>query len=282
MRRFALLLLGACASHGAAAPDFTYAQASDPDRVEVSDAAGWVATFTNGAYSVKLRGAARTFSDQNATNVTTNVWVRTLAAPFDGHVDESWLHAALADTSPDALAIATQYFAGAPPVMDAKGVQIAGDAAYGPQESASGTAKTADFNDYLGLPWTYADGTTVAPVAQQLHAVDCSGFVRLVWGYRLGLPLELGPKTATAPGVTLAVDVAKLVAGDLVFFDARTDDGPSIDHVGMYLGLDDAHAHRFVSSRKSADGPTMGDTDGASILDGTGLYARTLRAARRL
>jgi hypothetical protein len=51
--------------------------------------------------------------------------------------------------------------------------------------------------------------------------------------------------------------------------------------VGMVLGWDTAGHLRFVSSRKSANGPTFGDTKGPSILDGSALYARTLRSARR-
>jgi cell wall-associated NlpC family hydrolase len=74
----------------------------------------------------------------------------------------------------------------------------------------------------------------------------------------------------------------RLQAGDLVFFDADPLDGPAIDHVGMFLGQDEAGHWRFVSSRKSPNGPTMGDLHGASLLDGTGLYARSFRSARRL
>ena len=70
--------------------------------------------------------------------------------------------------------------------------------------------------------------------------------------------------------------------GDLVFFDASIDDGTQLDHVGLYLGIDTSGHPRFVSSRKSVDGPTMGDAGGNSTLDGTMLYARTFRAARRL
>jgi hypothetical protein len=50
----------------------------------------------------------------------------------------------------------------------------------------------------------------------------------------------------------------------------------------MYLGLDAGDHQRFISSRKGANGPTMGDFKGKSILDGTGLYARAFRAVRRL
>lgn len=78
------------------------------------------------------------------------------------------------------------------------------------------------------------------------------------------------------------VELDALDAGDLVFFDASADDATAIDHVGLYLGADADGHHRFVSSRKTADGPTFGDLGGASILDGSGLYARSFRAARRL
>ena len=58
--------------------------------------------------------------------------------------------------------------------------------------------------------------------------------------------------------------------GDLVFFHR----GRGIGHVGIYLGLDSEGHQRFLSSRKTANGPTLGDLGGRSILDGSGLYAR--------
>ena len=77
-------------------------------------------------------------------------------------------------------------------------------------------------------------------------------------------------------------DFSQIGIGDLVFFDADESDGTRIDHIGMYLGLDAGKHHRFISSRKGANGPTLGDYKGKSILDGTGLYARAFRAIRRL
>ncbi len=68
----------------------------------------------------------------------------------------------------------------------------------------------------------------------------------------------------------------------MVFFKGNPDSSRVIDHVGMYLGTDTAEHRRFISSRQTNDGPTMGDLGGASLLDGTGLYARAFRAARRL
>lgn len=94
---------------------------------------------------------------------------------------------------------------------------------------------------------------------------------------------------SAAPGVIVipnsGAQVAKftrLQGGDLVFFDASTDDGTAIDHVGMYLGVDSAGHHRFISSRKRVNGPSLGDTGGRSLLDGTGHYAVAFRATRRL
>jgi cell wall-associated NlpC family hydrolase len=77
-------------------------------------------------------------------------------------------------------------------------------------------------------------------------------------------------------------DFSPLAIGDLVFFDADTDDGTQIDHAGIYLGPDSKKNHRFISSRKRANGPTLGDAGGKSILNGSGLYARSFRAVRRV
>src|SRR5213076_1977899 len=120
---------------------------------------------------------------------------------------------------------------------------------------------------------------------------DCSGFVRMVYGYRSGYPLETGEPTGLAlprravmmaesgPGVRLPAGVGPPQLGDLVFFDADPGDGPQVDHVGIYVGPDSHGRHRFLSSRKTANGPTLGDLGGASLLDGGGLYARAYRAA---
>jgi hypothetical protein len=133
----------------------------------------------------------------------------------------------------------------------------------------------------------------------------------MVWGYRHHLPgrnyadtvpLALKPVKshsgiprrsfeiyAAAPGVIITPntkvqvkDLSPIGIGDLLLFDADESDGTRIDHVGMYLGLDAGDHHRFISSRKGANGPTLGDYKGKSILDGTGLYARSFRAVRRL
>lgn len=283
---------------------FVEKRASNPDGTDVFDGAGkWVASFTDGCVTVRLRGPSRTFSERTAKHpLTTTEWVRVLPKTFAGTVDEAWLTAALDDTSPDILQIAMQYIDGAPDVLDDKNQRIAGDAGYGPLNGDGAREEGADFNDYLGVVWTYSGGKTDKPEKAQLGCVDCSGFTRLVWGYRAKVPLALEPLAdrsalprravqiaESGPGVAIvknsgeqAKDFAAVKTGDLVFFDASTDDGAAIDHVGMYLGKDDAGRHRFISSRKSINGPTLGDFKGDSLLDGGGLYAKAFRCTRRL
>ncbi len=271
-----------------------------PDRVVVKDDLGVVATFTTGARTVTVRGPNRTFAESTTTaTVTTASWVRLLAAPFSGAVDYTWLAQRLEDRSDDVLEISRQYITGAPTLTDAQGVRYAGDASYGPLQADGTRAEGSDFNDYLGIPWTY--GTYIdQPETDQINATDCSGYVRTVFGYRAGIEMTLRsdgvrlPRRATqmidsAPGVVVIANTGvrpstlqALLAGDLVFFDASTDDGTAIDHVGIYLGTDSGKAARFLSSRKTVDGPTLGDTGGRSVLTGTGLYATSFRAVRRL
>ena len=88
---------------------YTFKRATSPARTLVYDATGhWVATFTDGARSVTIAGASRTFTEATNTTatVTTTTWVRLLASPFSGTVDAAWLTARRSDTSRDLLAIA--------------------------------------------------------------------------------------------------------------------------------------------------------------------------------
>jgi cell wall-associated NlpC family hydrolase len=284
-------------------PSYHYLRLSDPSRTQVTDADGdWLATFTDNAYTVTLLGAQRTFSEPSAKNpVFTKVWVRVLPAPFHETMDEDWLSRALNDQSPDVLAIAMQYITGAPPITGSNGLQIAGKASYGPAQQDDTREEGGDFNDYLGIAWKFGD-VTHQPKADFFQSLDCSGFMRMVWGFRSGLPLTYAPESgmsiprhsweilASGPGIviipdandTQITDFSHLQTGDLVFFHAETEThDPQIDHVGMYLGQDTGGHYRFISSRQTINGPTMGDIGGSSLLDGKGLYARSFRAARR-
>ena len=227
---------------------------TNPDRTEITDTRRrWMARFTDGATTVTSSGPRRRFSEPTAADaVTHTVWVRTLPKPFTGTVDEAWLTAALQANAlrvPDVLAIAMQYIRGAAALLDGP-LQIAGDAEYGPLVNGK-REEGADFNDYLGVTWTYADAVD-PPETRQFRSLDCSGFVRMVWGYRHSLPgqprrdrvpLTLAPTSSrramprrafeicqSAPGVVTIAndggqvqDLSALAVGDLVFFDA--DDG---------------------------------------------------------
>jgi hypothetical protein len=287
---------------GTQAGTYVTKRLTGPERTIVYSATGtWLATLTDGARTVGLRGPSRTFGESTTTaTVTTTVWVRILPRPFTGTVDTSWLSLALADRTPDVLEVASQYTTGAPRRLDSSGLQFAGDADYGPLQADGTRSAGSDFNDYLGIDWTYAAGRD-QPELNQLRSLDCSGFVRMVFGYRMGVPMTLSPDggsslprraadiASSAPGVVVIANNgvrpgsrSLLQPGDLVFFDASVDDAGQIDHVGIFLGRD-AYGHdRFLSSRRIANGPTLGNLGGASVLDGTGLYAASFRTARRI
>ena len=298
---------------------FAYQTLTNPDRIHVTQNDAWVATFTIGCYTVTLAGPARAFSETfrsgGATRTVTvahSTWVRAAPGPVDANIDERWLACALAANqagTADALAIAMQYINGAPPILLGD-LQIAGNASYGPLLPDGTRDEGSDFNDYLGLRWLYPEDAPDRPEPLQLRCLDCSGYMRMVWGYRHQLPatgypdtipLSRRPQSNTtlprhsfelyegATGIILienagtqATDLDILDVGDLVFFDVESDDGARLDHVGMYLGTDASGARRFISSRETANGPTLADVGGRSILNGTGTYARRFRAARRL
>ena len=270
-----------------------------PARTEVRDAAGLLmATFTDGSRSVVVTGPLRTFREGGTTaTVTTPSWARLLPSPFAGVVDPAWLTAALIDRSPDVLSVALQYVTGAPTLRAADGSVLAVDASYGPLVGGV-RQEGSDWNDFLQVAASY-DGVLDRPEREQTGALDCSGFVRMVFGRRSGYPMVLlpdgvrlprratqmhtgGPGTLVSSSRTRLIDLSHLLPGDLVLFDASTDDGAAVDHVGIYLGTDAGGSPRFVSSRKAVDGPTLGDTGGRSTLTGTGLYATSLRAIRRI
>jgi cell wall-associated NlpC family hydrolase len=298
---------------------FSYQALLNPERVVVTENGQWVATFTIGCYTATLAGPARTFAEtfgsdgvNHTARVTHSKWVRAAPGPVDANIDQRWLSRALTANhagTPDALAIAMQYTKNAPPILLGD-LQIAGDASYGPLLPNGKRDEGSDFNDYLGLRWLYPDDDSDRPEASQHRCLDCSGYMRMVWGYRHHLPdagypdtvpLSRRPHSNTtlprrsfeiyegATGVILIenvgtrpIDLDTLDVGDLVFFDADEKDGPRLDHLGMYLGTDELGAPRFISSRKTPNGPTFGDAGGPSTLSGTGKYARRLRGARRL
>ncbi|WP_230688796.1 NlpC/P60 family protein [Micromonospora sp. WMMD558] len=293
------------------ASGYTYQRSTSPDRTEIIDSTGEpVAIMTDGARTVQMYGPSRTFEEpQNtASKVESKYWVRLAPRPYHAGAEKEewftdWLSAARHDRSPDVLAIAMEYIEGAPVKKDNQGQQYSGDASFGPLDplDPDGRAEKSDFYDYLGLTWTFLDGKAVVPEPDRLLALDCSGYLRMVYGHRLDFPLlgtntpgEGLPRRAYAmaefgPGVQLmpnsghrARGLDRLLPGDLLFFNAGPVVDGHIEHSGIYLGIDDSGHHRFISSRAVADGPTMGDTGGESILDGAGYWAERWRTARRI
>src|SRR6516225_6281296 len=135
-------------------------QQENPRRTEVRDSKSvWLATLPNGACTARLTGPSRTFAESSAAfSVMHATWVRTLPAPFDGQLDETWLTCALEanqEEIPDVLAIAMQYVKGASKIFEGD-LQIGGDAGYGPMKHGK-REEGSDFNDYLGIEWTYPD-----------------------------------------------------------------------------------------------------------------------------
>jgi cell wall-associated NlpC family hydrolase len=267
-----------------------------------------VATLTDGARTAAVTGPARTFAEPKFTKatVTSTTWVRLLPRAWARGSEKQpwfrhWLDKESASVKPDVLAVAAQYLDGQPDVRDASGIRFRGDAAFGPRVSPSSSLleESSDFYDYLGRDWTFPNGEMEKAEPRRYGAVDCSGFVRLVYGYRMGLPLlnvnKPGPGlprrafalAGFAPGKVIvpnrlrqAQDYGRLQPGDLVFFDING--GTQIDHAGIYVGRDDSGHHRFISSRGRANGPTLGDLGGTALLDDGGYYSRAFRTAKRL
>lgn len=238
--------------------------------------------------------------------VTHNTWVRLLDEPFDGRwtnqIADQILRWSI-DPSPDVLAYAMKYINGAPAVVDPTlGAQVTGQANYGPLAADGSRVEGADFHDYMGLDWVFPNGEARTADADQLTSLDCSGFVRMVYGFQMGLPmvfdedidginlprrtLDIGP---SGPGVIVAQAVgtppslANLQIGDVPHFDATSDGETAgqVDHNGIYIGTDQSGNMRFVNSRKTPNGPTFGDLGGASVLNGSGTYTTRLRIIRR-
>jgi hypothetical protein len=287
----------------------------DPAGLELRDGNGrWLATFTEGARTVRLRGPERTLREGSAA-VTHETWVRCLGRPFGWSLDFGWLEAALEaneKNAPDLLALAMEYVR-RDRCLSENGLAVAGEAEFGPVLCGVRHGG-ADFNDYLGIPWFYpGDPRRTDPGKDRYGCLDSTGFMRMIWGFRVHLP-HPGPlgavplaraakpdhlprravqMAAFGPGVRIeggdeTPDLSRIAEGDLLFFKVAPDGPEALDHVGMYMGRDAGGRYRFISSRADSNGPTLRDTKGPSgapidsVLDGDGTYAHALRSARRL
>ena len=160
---------------------------TSPDGLEIRKSGRRVALFTSGAQTVTLWGPRRSFKD-GAVTVKHNIWVRVLPKAFAGAFDKQWFDAAQSaneESADDLLAIAMQYLNGAKPIEE-NGLVIAGPARYGRLKSDGKREEGADFSDFLGVPWHYPlEGKpNDPPERHQFGCLDCSGYVRMVMGYR--------------------------------------------------------------------------------------------------
>jgi hypothetical protein len=274
-------------------PGYRYIRSAHPDRTAIYDRRDHlVAELTEGSSTVVFHGQPRTFADPDFTSaaVRTDAWVRLAPSPWRfGQQQQAWFRTwfgeKVGDRSPDLFASAVRYLSGQPR-----------DAGFGPPTQDTGDrVRGADWNDYLGVAWAGRQ-----PRPSLSRDLDCSGYIRLVYGHDMGVRLfsDRSPHAdglgrlsrsmaAAAPGIEVAdsrphqlTDLRLLQPGDLVFFALH--DNTKISHMGFFLGVDERGHHRFVSSRMRANGPTFGDAGGAGILDGDGYYARHLRTIRRL
>lgn len=292
-----------------------YERLAGPDRTVIRDGRGNVlATLTDGARTANLTGPSRTFTEPRFTSakVVTDTWVRLMPEPWKKGAEKEkwftdWFAKALGDTSQDVFAMAMDYEDGAKTKKNPAGLPYIGDAIFGPIDPAGSIAgdyrkEQSDFYDYLGVTYPFRDGRTLAPEAEKYRALDCSGFVRMVYGFRArypllsqdvkgdGLPRTANGMATVGPGVKVLplvynhrpTNIDKLQPGDLVFFEIDRRTGLRLDHTGIYMGLDTDGHPRFISSREEANGPTFGDKGGTARLDGNGFYATGLRSAKRL
>ncbi|HEX5993930.1 MAG TPA: NlpC/P60 family protein [Jiangellales bacterium] len=270
-----------------------------------------VATLTVGARTAVFAGPRRQFAEPDTTSavVESTTWVRVAPKAWQHgpQISEDlarWLLDQLDQEDPpvDVLGAAMQYLEGAPDLRDKQGVRYAGDAGFGYVHSRD-ERDGADFYDYLEIPWDFPDDGRVKPSRRWDRDLDCSGYLRLIYGYRFGIPLLNQTATTTVDGlprtaasmaayarsVVIAAgpnpsrpptDLSAMQPGDLVFF-ALHDDPALITHSGIYLGDDTDGGMRFVSSRGTVDGPTMGDVRGDSVVD-SGYFEKRLRRVIRL
>jgi hypothetical protein len=274
------------------------------------------AVASSGNSAIPLNAKFRNFTLSsgrwaNPPMVTHDTWVRLLDQPYSGQWTPELLtqiRAWLVDRTPDALAYAWMFITGAPAVYDPvmSGKRIFGQSDYGPLYPDGTRIEGSDWNDYIGTSWTYPNGESRSFPHGNITisgCMDCSGYVRMVYGRLMGIPMvystnydglnlprasrnmaPYGPgavvvqSTGTPPDSLAAIQV-----GDVVFFDADQNEPAEgqVDHCGIYVGTDATGSMRFVSSRKTVNGPTFSDLGGPSTINGTSNYASRLRSARR-
>lgn len=129
----------------------------------------------------------------------TENWVRLMPEPWKPGAEneqwfKEWFKKYFGSQEDDVFAMAFQYGDQAPVKKDAQGTSYAGDASFGPLNPTGSAGndlrlEQSDFYDYLGTPYVFRDGTKKQPQTARYRSMDCSGFVRTVFGYRARYPL---------------------------------------------------------------------------------------------
>ncbi len=241
---------GSCSTSGSTRPARTIARTPSGEVV---------ATMTDGARTVALLGPERTFADPDftAATVTTTDLGPAHAAGMDlrqpsGNPGSSpGSTTALGDTSPDLFALAQQYLRGQPADTDAgrRDLPRRRRLRTRSRRRCQHAQENSDFYDYLGVPWTFADGKHETPdpraTATSTAPASCGSCSDTAWATRSATPTSparaprrayaiaaVGPGTVVIPdrGAT-ARDYTALQPGDLVFFnlDAAPADRPRRD-----------------------------------------------------
>lgn len=257
----------------------------------------------------------------NPSTVTHDTWVRILPQSFAGGAISDdildWLYEEMASDRIDVLSAACAFKTASspsvvrvesevgsePPITREVDTTWTIDSSFGPSDVTGERLSGSDFNDFLGVTVEYEGEGVDEPDELRLESHDSAGFVRSVFGLALRMEMSDDPEfpgvriprsisdiMASGPGVILFQGAVKptegqlalLRPGDVVSFVATPgfEEGQE-DHIGIYLGVDDQGGMRFISSRRIADGPSFTDIGGPAILNGSGLYATALRAARR-
>jgi hypothetical protein len=278
---------------------------TNPSRDSIYNGTTWIAMFTDDARTVRLRdlNGPRTISDTNpggTISFTTDQRVLISPEEYDGTFDQGeeyvWLANELCAANNDIITRAAQYFNGDTEAMGADGLgPLYGDACYGQRASSTSTSCTsvgsntigADFYDYRGMEWPAGNPVPDSPDATRYRSLDCSGFVRMLFGWRgTGSPsqkLDLGrtsssgltpgsdpmgefiPRTSyqmhdslTTAGVryTWDDDDSRFDPGDLVFYDTGNESPIEVTHVGIVV-YNDRNGTVWVASSRMQDAETQ-------------------------
>src|SRR4051812_2337859 len=134
------------------------------------------------------------------------------------------------------------FVTGAPAVASSAlaGAQVYGQAQYGPLYADGTRVEFSDWNDYSGMPWTYPNGEHRSFPHGSITisgCLDCSGFVRMVFGRSMAPPMSFALDYA---GITLprrSADMGPSGPGILIASSTGSPPATTNLQIGDYLGF---------------------------------------------